>query len=196
MKGSNILWFIGGAAIGSLAAWKILEKKYQDKADAEIESVKKAFSERAEKEREFAKKEEEIEQRAEEVIKETCTIRTTPAVVATSGPHDEATNKPDILSYKKKVAEYSTPPMIPYAIAEDEFGETDYECISMTYYSDGVLADDGDYIVENIEEIIGEKNLEPLDERKTDMVWVRNDERRCDYEIAWDSRSYSEVIGR
>ena len=39
----NLLFFVAGAAIGSIATWKLIEKKYKDLADEEIESVKETF---------------------------------------------------------------------------------------------------------------------------------------------------------
>ena len=45
----NVLIFLSGAAIGSVVTWKIIEKKYKDLADEEIESVKETFKTRNER---------------------------------------------------------------------------------------------------------------------------------------------------
>lgn len=83
----------------------------------------------------------------------------------------------------------------PYVISPDEFGEIDnYEEISMTYYSDGVLADDNDNIVNDVEDIIGTESLTHFGEYEDDSVFVRNDCLKCDYEILLDSRKYSDVL--
>ena len=42
----NLLYFVTGAAIGSVVTWKLIEKKYKDLADEEIESVKETFKNR------------------------------------------------------------------------------------------------------------------------------------------------------
>ena len=42
----NLLFFVAGAAIGSIATWKLIEKKYKDLADEEIESVIETFKNR------------------------------------------------------------------------------------------------------------------------------------------------------
>ena len=39
----NLLCFVAGAAIGSVVTWKLIEKKYKDLADEEIESVIETF---------------------------------------------------------------------------------------------------------------------------------------------------------
>jgi hypothetical protein len=40
----NVFIFLGGAVVGGLATWKLVEKKYRDLADEEIESVVERFS--------------------------------------------------------------------------------------------------------------------------------------------------------
>ena len=42
----NLLCFVTGAAIGSVVTWKLIEKKYKDLADEEIESVIETFKNR------------------------------------------------------------------------------------------------------------------------------------------------------
>lgn len=82
----------------------------------------------------------------------------------------------------------------PYVISPEDFGMWDYEQISLTYYADGVLADDNDEIVDDINETIGEDSLKHFGEYEDDCVHVRNDARKADYEILLDTRSYSDVV--
>ena len=70
----------------------------------------------------------------------------------------------------------------------------EYERISLTYYDDQVLTDENDKIIEDIEETIGIDSLTHFGEYEDDSVFVRNDERQCDYEILLDRRKYSDVI--
>ena len=42
----NLLCFVAGASIGSVFTWKLIEKKYKDLADEEIESVIETFKNR------------------------------------------------------------------------------------------------------------------------------------------------------
>jgi hypothetical protein len=63
----------------------------------------------------------------------------------------------------------------------------------LTYYSDGVLTDENDEVLEDVEDIIGIDSLNHFGEYEEDSVYVRNDEKLCDYEILLDNRNYSDV---
>lgn len=85
-----------------------------------------------------------------------------------------------------------------YIIPPEEFGtNAGYEEISLTYYSDGVVADDDENIMsdEEIEKTIGFESLKHFGEYEPDSVFVRNDHIRADYEILQDERSYEEAAG-
>jgi hypothetical protein len=80
----------------------------------------------------------------------------------------------------------------PYVISPDEFDEIDgYMAISLTYYSDDILADENGVIVDDKEEIVGDA-LQHFGEYEDDAVFVRNDAKRCDYEILRDEGTYAE----
>ena len=81
-------------------------------------------------------------------------------------------------------------------ISPDEFGDIEeYERISLTYYADGILADDRDDPILNAGEIVGFEALDSFGEYEEDTVFVRNDATRCDYEIIRDKRTFGEVTG-
>lgn len=82
----------------------------------------------------------------------------------------------------------------PYVISPDEFGEfEDYDTISLTYYADQVLVDDGGDKIEDVDDVVGMESLTRFGEYEDDSVFVRNDRLRCDYEILMDERTYSEA---
>ena len=82
----------------------------------------------------------------------------------------------------------------PYVISPDEFGGVEeYEKISLSYYADGILADDDDEVMENADEIVGLDSLTHFGEYEDDSVFVRNDVMKCDYEILLDHRNYKDV---
>lgn len=82
----------------------------------------------------------------------------------------------------------------PYIISPSEFGEfDDYEKINLTYTADGVLLDDMNEIVD-VDESVGEDSLEHFGEYEDDSVHVRNDTKKCDYEILIDQRNYREIF--
>lgn len=83
----------------------------------------------------------------------------------------------------------------PYVISPLEFGEfDDYEKINLTYTADGVLLDDMNEIVDDVDESVGEDSLEHFGEYEDDSVYVRNDTKKCDYEILIDPRNYREIF--
>ena len=85
-----------------------------------------------------------------------------------------------------------TPGEVPYVISPDEFGELeDYTKVSLTYFADGVLADECGEIVDDVEEIIND-GLDHFGEYEDDSVFVRSDAKRCDYEILKDLRDFSD----
>lgn len=191
MKLSNVLWFVGGAATGSLVVWQLLKRKYQKIADEEIASVKEAYKN---------KKPVEEVKIPKEVIEEARNTRDEQIAEKREMAHS-AFNKPDIHEYAERVSEYTANPhesakrpMAPYIISEDEFGNCDYACLSFTYYADDILADDGDFVVDDIDRTVGIDNLDDLAAKREDIIYVRNDERRTDYEIARSERLYSEVV--
>lgn len=170
------LAFIFGAAAGVAVSWKLLEQKFDQIAQEKIESVKELYSK---------KYKEETAEEAEEAVEEI---------------NDENEEYSTIL----KVTGYNASPVVkenkkvkgPYVIAPEEFGETDYETESLTYYADGVLTYDGtDDIVEDVDGMIGKESLTTFGEYEDDSVFVRNDELEKDFEILLDQRNYHDVSG-
>lgn len=79
----------------------------------------------------------------------------------------------------------------PYVIPPEHFGEMDdYEKISLTYYADGILTNENDEPIEDIESTVGTDSLNHFGEYEDDSVFVRNDVLGCDYEILLDQRRY------
>lgn len=70
-----------------------------------------------------------------------------------------------------------------YIISPEEYGNNDdYNSITLLYHSDDILTDCSKEIIDNYEDIIGDA-LDHFDEYEDDAVYVRNDEKRYDYEI-------------
>ena len=78
----------------------------------------------------------------------------------------------------------------PYRIMPDQFSEfSDYSAVELTLYSDGIVADDRDEIVPNAEELLG-PNFRSMFKEGEDELYIRNDERCCDYAILKDLQTY------
>ena len=80
-------------------------------------------------------------------------------------------------------------------ITPREYGSIDeYEQIILVFWKDHVLTDDNFDIVEDIEDCVGFESLNHFGEYMDDVVYVRNDRTKCDYEISLDLRTYEEVV--
>lgn len=176
-----IATFFAGAATGAWTAWELLKDTYEEKTRVEIESVRKAY--------ESLSKNAQNEEKKEE-----------PKPVA-----EEVKTTRDLLSYAQKIIEEKkyTPdiPNIPkhdgpYVISPDEYGEMyDYSRVNIIYFADGALSDNEYDILTNseVEESFGYECLDHFGEYENDTVYVRNDAKKCDYEIQKDLRNYSEL---
>ena len=169
--------FVAGGVAGFAASRQYFLDKYRQIADEEIDSVKSAF------------------------------LKTKPQLLGKTGepvkPEGVAkyTNYQKVLGYKTGTEELKPgekPAILetgPRVIEPEQFGEhDDYEKISLTLYSDGTLADDDDrkMTTDEIENSVGADSLTHFGEYEDDSVYVRNEERKCDYEILLDSRNYSD----
>ena len=199
----GVLIFVLGAAAGSLATWKLIEKKYKDIAQEEIDSVKDTFSKM--KKNEYPDKLEDYPDFEE--------FDDSDDVEEESKPEQkiDRNNKPDIVEYAKILSETGytnyaerqdkkekkgVEPVEderPYVISPDEFGEKDgYENVTLTYYADGVLTDYFDNVISNVDEVVGFDSLDHFGEYEDDVVFVRNEKMETDYEILRDLRDFNE----
>lgn len=182
-----ILSFIMGAAVGSVGTWYHVKEKYEKIAQEEIDSVKEVFSKR-----EKDLKGEDVKKNVAENVKageqeKPMSIKEYASFLQKQG----YTNYSDMNGDENKEA---TKSVKPYVIPPEQFGEVeDYEQIELTYYADQILADENDEIVEDVEEAIGFESLSHFGEYEDDSVFVRNDERRCDYQILLDQGLYSDI---
>lgn len=172
-----IVGFAIGALAGSVAAWRILKKKYEQLVQEEIESVKVAF------ERYYSETQSEVIQNSTE--------------------EPVAENKQEVVAeYKEVIANsaYSKGNLNndcsdPYVIAPEELGgeQGEYNILSLTYFSDGVLADDQGEVF-NIAAAIGEDALDHFGDYEDEAVHVRNESWNTDFEVFLDERKYTEVF--
>jgi len=176
----NILIFVAGAGIGSVVTWKLLERKYKDIADEEIESVKETFKNRI-KELKKNNKVETKDNKQNKKIGEKPDIKTVAEELGYSSDDKKIEMTVD---YVKKPTESI---MI---ISPEEYGLIeDYELRSMTYYNNDVLTDENDNPILSTEEI-GDA-LRHFGEYEDDAVYVRNDELKTDYEILRSEKDYN-----
>lgn len=185
---SKVLIFVAGCGIGSVVTWKLVEKRYQQIAQEEIDSVKKALgyvNERMkEDEPEDAEADEEDEfnrenESAKEEINRICKEQGYDYNAISKGGEKEMAEKDDK----------------PYVISPEEFDENGYKTKTLFYYNDDVVTDDRGKVLseESVEKLIGKESLTTFGQYESDSVFVRNDNLMTDYEILADERNYHEM---
>lgn len=174
---SNILIFTVGAAIGSVVTWKLIKNKYEQIAKEEIDSVKEVFSRHKDETISDEKRDDDFEE-----------YHNITNLYSKESDEEEEEDEEEVQEVRKSVKK-------PYVISPDEFGEMDeYDAISLNYYADGVLTNDWDEVIENVDDIVGIDSLNHFGEYEEDSVFVRNDTLQADYEILKDVRNYSDVV--
>ena len=175
----NLFIFAVGATIGSAVTWKLVKDKYESLANEEIAS-------------------------AYEHMKHSKNIPLFSDGNSEDSETDSHVTLDKLREYKAIVDKYAAALVEeevndvekPYVIKPEEFGEIlEYESISLTYYADGVLADEYDEVIDDVDEIVGEESLTTFGQYEDSAVFVRNDARKTDYEILLDLRNYSDVVG-
>lgn len=180
---NKVLWFTAGALVGVAASYNHFKTKYERIAQEEIDSVKRAFS--------APQQSEPVEGNTDDV----CEVEPTPEEVTeyhniiNAHGYDTAGVSTDYAG--KEVKGVSR----PYVISPADFDTLDdYETYSLTYYADGVLCDEQDNPIEDVESMVGRDSLNHFGEYEDDSVHVRNDAQQCDIEILRDLRNYSDVF--
>ena len=192
----NLLFFVAGAAIGSFATWKLIEKKYKDLADEEIESVKEMFKNRKQR---ITK--DEVKETVEKVINKWKEPKETVEDIVTAEGYyteEEETEEDDESNYTVDV-DPGVEVIAPYVITPEQFGEyNEYGTKTLTYYADDVLTDEIDNPItsEEMETMIGPDALDHFGEYEDDSVYIRDEMNEMDYEILKSEKMFSEIPKR
>ena len=187
----NLFIFAVGAAAGAVATWKLLNDKYEKLYHEEVEAYKEYHKEKSDKATSVPKPEPEPEVKKEEYIHKVDQdpimnkLRDT---IERAGYTDYSTAKVKNESEEKDIR--------PYVIRPEELGDQiGYDVIELTYYADGVVAEEDD-VMDDVDEVIGIDSLGHFGQFEEDAVCVRNDRLKCDYQILLDERKYSDVIDK
>ena len=178
---NKLFIFAAGACIGSAVTYKIIKTKYEQISNDEIESIREMYREKMNKENDnISEERKDDESIPEEEMSE----------------YDKIVNENGYVNYsiKKDVKKEEKNVDEPYVISPEEFDENeDYNTVSLTYYADGVLTDERDNVIVDVDSIVGEDSLNHFGEYEDDSVFVRNDELQTDYEILLDTRNYGDI---
>lgn len=192
---SKLFMFAVGAAIGSFSAWFYAKKKYEKIANDEIRSMREYFRRR---------EKELLEDDAEEEAEETKGEPESSKEENDKGIYSNIIKESGYVRYGKlsnqnnsEEAEGNDVDDEPYVIRPDLFDTLDdYESMTLTYYADGVLADMFDVPIDNPDALVGTDFVDCFnaDEVDGDVVYVRNERKKTDFEIIEDLRNYSDMM--
>lgn len=208
----NIATFAIGAAVGSVATWKLLKTKYENIAQEEIDSVKEAFAEEVKTNREPVEDEVKVAKAQtkayNEIIKNVGYSVSSGYSEGIKDLNNEVSEKiKTIVAECDEIVNLGKEAMVntggketmikdgPYIIPPSDFGEDDeYEVITLVCYADGVITEsDNGEIVDDVEGAIGDCDVRAhFGEYEDDSVFIRNEERKVDYEILRDTDNYYE----
>ena len=167
----EVLCFALGAAAGFGAATYFMKTKYEAMVDEEVKSVMEWAKK---KEKESLNTDDGELSHSEEVEK-----------------FNEIAPNYNTISEKvnKVMDEYK-----PYRISEGDFvvDDDEYAKVSLEYYTDDESLFEGSEYISNIEETVGEDNLNFFVSMGDDIMYVRNEKYKTDYEICRIAGRYSE----
>lgn len=176
----------GGFGIGYIFS----KKKFEKKADDEIIMMRNKFNDRLKeiitpepKTKIGAIKPEKtktIDIKKEAEAKSHSTYVNYTAPYKTTEPNDEPPKMP-----KNNNMRIITP---------EEFMNSSYYSVTILYYEDGTYVDDDGNIIHNPKDIFGSKISVPksFGQYEDDSVYVRDDDKKVDYEVLLQKGSYSD----
>lgn len=210
---NNMIIFVVGTLIGSATTYFVVKKKFETEKENDIKEMREYYTKREEIISEHADKEvdilkQEIESMHQDKKDEESTIDDEELQeyrdIVSQYNHPEYADalvrkrELQMAEEAKKAEEDMTEERQEpfYIIKPDEFGTIDnYELVNLTWYADGILADEFDNIIgeDEIEERIGSEALVDIGKYLPKFIHVRNDDLEVDYEIGEDPRNYCDI---
>ena len=82
-----------------------------------------------------------------------------------------------------------------YPITPEEFNDMDtYQATTLICYSDGVITDRSDVVIEDVEELLGNWDEQLIGQYEPDAAYIRNDYLMQDFEVLRSESSYKEIL--
>lgn len=210
---ATVFAFLFGLGVGAGSAYIYTKNKYEGLIEEEVSSARETYQRLA---KELAdKNEEEKKKMFTEYVEHVETYTAEAPVGETIKPQGEETVKlgtidikhgqtpnieenivkelkPDDISIKNERLNQNT----PYEIDANEYGSIEeYNLVSLNYYSNEVITNDEEDVLEDPAVMIGQKLLDKLPIYENNGIYIayaRNDVRRCDYEIVLTGYDYEE----
>lgn len=179
---NKLLYFVFGLCLGGGAAYfgtsAYLTKKYREQMKIEVDSIKESFGIN------FKKKDPEPEEKEEKPQNDIHEPATDKDIISMAAEYQKAIEVNNYSSYSN--TETQNTEILSetdiYAIPQEESGENGYRLVEVNLYSNGVLTDSFDEVIEEPEVFVG-KHLVNNPKHPKDTVYIRNEETMCDYEV-------------
>lgn len=185
---------VGGGA-GFVVGAKIVQKKLNTKHEEEIESVKQAFKQY------YCTKEE-----TSTAVIDRKDLHDKPVLVQKSSI-DEKPETNNTVNYGQRYIEPEVAVNIikdeeiherlrdkskPYVITEEEYYSSNYKTKTLWYTDDGIISDElGNVLSDDDIDILVGDALVHFNRNTNETLYVRNDEDKTDYEIAYNEMNYT-----
>lgn len=188
-----IVSFVIGGGIGSFITYFIIKNKCDKEKQDEINEIRNLYIYNVK----FLLDKIDKEKSSDNLDNSERTLNTnSESEVKKILHHYNEEDDSDFNEYIDKVSNYNPNDIRPTSeeikqITEDEFGEEfDYDTITLYYYSDGILADSNDNIIDNANTIL----LPNFEKRfENDVLFIRNHRLQSDFEILkMSNKTYSE----
>lgn len=182
----HIIALVTGAVVGSAVTYKIAKDKFTKLFDEELENMREYYL--GLKQSLDIDDSEEKEEPMQEVEPEKPSVIDAEAII-TNFNYSVYQESGEEGLVRNKTERYK-----PYIIPPELFGDDDsYDTETLTYYSDGVLTDDQDNPIEDVQGMVGNDSLMHFGEYEPDAVYVRNDRLKVDFEILLDNDRYDSL---
>lgn len=191
------LCFLLGAAGGAVGGYYYSKNKFLTIADKEIESVRKVYEKHFENNNTNESTQLKEEKNTQIGIKNNPQEKDYNNYVEMYGGSDDkkanVTPTRSIAAPKGASTVKKTKNNNIYVISPEQYRDSEYDAESLIYYSDKVLTDSDGNVIHDINSLVGPEALSTFGRYEDDVVYVRDDDKRVDYEIIWDARKYSSV---
>lgn len=178
--------FAGGAVTGSLITYFVLnnklKKKYMQISEDSINSMK-----------------EDYRKKTEDLAKQNLNKPDISKIIEEKIQEETIPSDSEPTSYEEAKTEYTIRTNIfeqnVYEISEDLYRDRNgFEKEILTYYRDGVLANDYDEVV-SIETTVGKDAVDKVS-AMNDTIYIRNESLVTDYMIDYSEKTYPEMSGK
>lgn len=194
----SLLLFTLGLGVGFGSGYYFIRNKYEKKIATEIDSIKNSFEKYYKDKNKVTKKVESDSNIAvnkpEVAIKVENTNPETKyknyAAVYDSGIIKDKTKKKSISTVNTDIKDSYFNNKNPYVITPVEFDRSVYQAVTLFYYLDNIVSDSDGSLITDHEKLIGNDFMHHFGEYEEDSVYIRNDEKKIDYEILIKNEDY------